>query len=123
MMYLLAMGWFLAPTSLAMTPEQSVTSGELFIPEICKSRGVKEHVPLIAQRPSVTEPAHRPVARQTSTAALSNWKQNRTREDVPDKHHHQAMCRGGLLRTSGLACKSVAPQAAGDALPRSWAIH
>ena len=28
MMYLLTMGWFLAHTSLAMTPEHSATNGE-----------------------------------------------------------------------------------------------
>ena len=40
MMYLLTMGWILAHTSLAMTPEQSATSGEELVPEIWKSRAL-----------------------------------------------------------------------------------
>ena len=48
-MYLLTMGWFLAHTSLAMTPEHSATNGELLVSEICKSRALQEHVPLISQ--------------------------------------------------------------------------
>ena len=52
MVYLLTMGWFLwflaylAHTSLAMTPEQSGRSQwREFVPEICRSRALKEHVP------------------------------------------------------------------------------
>ena len=47
-MLLLTMGWFLAHTSLAMTPEQSDRSRR-WIPEICKSRALKEHVPLTSK--------------------------------------------------------------------------
>ena len=69
------MGWFLAHTSLAMTPEDSATCGDKFVPEICKSQALKEHVSFIAQSTSVTEPAHTPVARQAQMAALPNWQQ------------------------------------------------
>ena len=75
MMYLLTMGWFLAHTSLAMTPEHSATNGEYSSLEICKSRALQEHVPLITQSSSVTEPTHTPVARQAQMAALLNWQQ------------------------------------------------
>ena len=51
MMYLLTMGWFLAHTSLAMTPEHYVISREEFLPKICKNWKLKEHVPLIAKGP------------------------------------------------------------------------
>ena len=46
-----------------------------FIPDI--RRTLKEHVPLIPQSLSATEPAHTPVARQTQMAALLNWQQMR----------------------------------------------
>ena len=46
--------------------------------EICKSRALQEHVPLITQSSSVTEPTHMPVARQAQMAALLNWQQMRT---------------------------------------------
>ena len=38
------------------------------------------HVPLMAQSPSVTEPAHTPVVRQRQMAALLNWQQMRLHE-------------------------------------------
>ena len=46
-----------------------------FIPR--KSRALQEHVPLITQSSSVTEPTHTPVARQARMAALLNWQQMR----------------------------------------------
>ena len=101
------MGW--PHTSLAMTPEHSVTNGEKegrkvydtpgsqpgrmggiaivhcctasqcreLVPELCKSRALQEHVPLITQSSSVTEPTHTPVARQVQMAALLNRQQMR----------------------------------------------
>ena len=45
--------------------------------EICKSRALQEHVPLITQSLSVTEPTHTPMARQTQIAALLNRQQMR----------------------------------------------
>ena len=75
-MYLLTMGRFLAHTSLAMTPEHSATNGE-YSSEVCKSRALQKHVPLITQSSSVTEPTHAPVARQAQMAALLNWQQTR----------------------------------------------
>ena len=77
MMYLLTMGWFLAHTSLAMTPEHSATKWRVLVSEICKSRALQEHVPLITQSSSVTEPTHTPVARQAQMAALLNRQQMR----------------------------------------------
>ena len=50
---------------------------EKFVSEICKSRALQEHVPLITQSSSVTEPTHTPVARQAQMAALLNWQQMR----------------------------------------------
>ena len=103
-MYLLTMGWILAHTSLAMTPEHSATNGEysmwlmtptktrphkpmlaewtseiLSLSEICKSTALQEHVPHITQSviSSMTEPTHTPVARQAQMAALLNWQQMR----------------------------------------------
>ena len=58
MMYLLTMGWFLAHTSLAMTPVHSATNGEYSSLRSAKSRALQEHVPLITQSSSMTEPAH-----------------------------------------------------------------
>ena len=77
MMYLLTMGWFLAHTSLAMTPEALCDQWRVLVSEICKSRALQEHVPLITQSSSVTEPTHTPVARQAQMAALLNWQQMR----------------------------------------------
>ena len=77
MMYLLTMGWFLAHTSLAMTPEHSANQWRVLVSEICKSRALQEHVPLITQSSSVTEPTHTPVARHAQMAALLNWQQMR----------------------------------------------
>ena len=74
-MYLLTMGWFLAHTSLAMTPEHSATNGENSSHQL--SRALQEHVPLITQSSSVTEPTHTHVARQAQMAALLNWQQMR----------------------------------------------
>ena len=45
--------------------------------EICKSRALQEHVPLITQSSSVTEPTHTLVARQAQMVALLNWQQMR----------------------------------------------
>ena len=74
-MYLLTMGWFLAHTSLAMLPEHSATnhcSRRVLVSEICKSRALQEHVPLITQSSSVSGPTQTPVARQAQMAALLN---------------------------------------------------
>ena len=56
MMYLLTTGWFLAHTSLAMTPRALCNQWRVLVSEICKSRALQEHVPLITQSSSVTEP-------------------------------------------------------------------
>ena len=53
MMYLRTMGWFPAHTSLAMTPEHSATQWRVLVSEICKSRALQEHVPLITQSSSL----------------------------------------------------------------------
>ena len=44
------------------------------MPEICKGKALKKHVPLIARSPSVTEPAHMPVAGKTQMAAMLKWQ-------------------------------------------------
>ena len=45
------------------------------VSEICKSRALQEHVPLITLSSGVTEPTHTPVAREAQMAALPNWKE------------------------------------------------
>ena len=59
-----------------MIPEHSATNIETIwrksVPEICESRALQEHVPLITQSSSVTEYTHMPVARQVQMAALVN---------------------------------------------------
>ena len=88
-MYLLTLGWCLARTSLAMRPEQSVTSGENLFLRSARSVYIKgprnihcQHVHLITQSPSVTvvvtEPAQTPAvpaARQNQMVALLNWQE------------------------------------------------
>ena len=78
MKYLLTMGWFLAHTSLAMTPEHSATNKEnspLRSARPGHSRSM--HVPLIPQSSCVTKSTHTPVARQAQMAALLNWQRMR----------------------------------------------
>ena len=51
MMYLLMLGWFLAHTSLAMTPKHSAIVDQWrLVSEICKSRALKEHVRHMRER-------------------------------------------------------------------------
>ena len=51
-------------------------SGE-FVPEICKSRALLEHMPLIPHSSNVTEPTHTHVVRQTQMAPLLKRQQMR----------------------------------------------
>ena len=73
-MYLLTMGWFLAHTSLAMTPEHSATNGEY---SSLRSARAAHSKSMCLSSPSVTEPTHTPVARQAQMAALLNRQQQR----------------------------------------------
>ena len=76
MIYLLTMGWFLAHTSLAMTPEHSAITGENSSLRSARAacRALQKHVPLITQSSSVTQPTHTPVARRAQMAALLSWQ-------------------------------------------------
>ena len=71
-MYLLIIGWFLAHTSLAMTPEHSATNGEYSSLRSARAGHSKSMVPLITQSSGVAKPTHTPVARQAQMAALLN---------------------------------------------------
>ena len=70
LMYQLTMGWFLAHTSQAMTPGQSVTSEENSSHR--SARGPSRSMcPSSPKFPVCqTEPVHPPVARQTQVSAL-----------------------------------------------------
>ena len=74
MMYLLTMGWFLAHTSLAMTPEHSATNGEN---SSLRSARAGHSKSMCLSSPKAPEPTHTPVARQAQMAALLNWQQMR----------------------------------------------
>ena len=76
MMYLLTMGWFLAHTSLAMTPEHSATNGEYSSLRSARA-GHSKSMCLSSPKAPVTEPTHTPVARQAQMAALLNRQQMR----------------------------------------------
>ena len=76
-MYLLTMGWFSGPHKPSHDTCALRNQWRVLVSEICKSRALQEHVPLITQSSSVTEPTHTPVARQAQMAALLNWQQMR----------------------------------------------
>ena len=75
MMYLLTMGWFLAHTSLAMTP---CNQWRVLVSEICKSRALQEHVPPIIQSSSVTEPTHTEDRSTATTECIAQKATDRT---------------------------------------------
>ena len=68
MMYLLTMGWFLAHTSLAMTPEHSATNGEY---SSLRFR-MGSHLLPIERGRHLRLPRHRRVCRLYHTGALGD---------------------------------------------------
>ena len=77
-------GCCLAHTSLAMTPEQSVISREKLLPKICKNQESQGACASHSRRPSVTEPAYMPVAKQSQMAALFKWQRKRSHATLDD---------------------------------------
>ena len=116
-MYLLTMGWFLAHTSLAMTPAHSATNREY---SSLRSARAGHSKSMCLSSPSVTEPTHTPVARQAQMAALLNRQQMRPRAKSPSPlqlcsthgdfpvHWADLMC---MTRKPAAICAQLHPRA------------
>ena len=110
MMHLLTMGWFLAHTSLATTPDHSATNGENSSLRSARA-GHSKSMCLMTQSSSVTEPTHTPVARQAQMAALLNRQQ--MRPHAKPQNPLQLCCAHGdfPLDWAGLICRTRKPAA------------